>query len=171
MAIPRLHERFEAMLFRRKLEIEIAEILPDLKALSSAVQELKDSARFKQVLHVSGTTVSSLHSDVLLITFRLLSQVVLQVGNALNGSTFRGGARGFEMEALLKVRWHLFSFLSSLPSDTSFSRCSASRDSHRPVDTRLPDASTFHRATSHQNTAIARPVRRRDATSSRCGAK
>jgi diaphanous 1 len=29
---------------------------------------------------------------------------VLSVGNALNGSTFRGGARGFRLDALLKLR-------------------------------------------------------------------
>jgi hypothetical protein len=33
-------------------------------------------------------------------------QTVLVVGNALNGSTFRGGARGFQLEALLKVNFH-----------------------------------------------------------------
>jgi hypothetical protein len=32
-----------------------------------------------------------------------LPQTVLAVGNALNGSTFRGGARGFQLDALLKV--------------------------------------------------------------------
>lgn len=30
-------------------------------------------------------------------------QAVLALGNALNGSTFRGGARGFHLDALLKV--------------------------------------------------------------------
>lgn len=31
-------------------------------------------------------------------------QTVLTVGNALNGSSFRGGARGFQLEALLKLK-------------------------------------------------------------------
>lgn len=30
-------------------------------------------------------------------------QAVLTVGNALNGSNFRGGALGFRLDALLKV--------------------------------------------------------------------
>lgn len=30
-------------------------------------------------------------------------QAVLTVGNALNGSSFRGNARGFQLDALLKV--------------------------------------------------------------------
>ena len=36
-----------------------------------------------------------------------LPQTVLTVGNALNGSTFRGGARGFQLDALLKVILHV----------------------------------------------------------------
>ena len=30
-------------------------------------------------------------------------QTVLTVGNTLNSATFRGGARGFQLDALLKV--------------------------------------------------------------------
>ena len=30
-------------------------------------------------------------------------QAVLMIGNTLNGSTFRGGAQGFQLDALLKV--------------------------------------------------------------------
>ena len=80
MSIPRLVERFDCMLFRRRLEFDVAEVVPDLQGLASATKELKASARFKGVL-----------------------QVVLAVGNALNTSTFRGGAGGFGMDALLKV--------------------------------------------------------------------
>jgi len=32
-----------------------------------------------------------------------MCQVVLVLGNTLNGSTFRGGARGFQLDSLLKV--------------------------------------------------------------------
>ncbi|KAL7410280.1 hypothetical protein BDY24DRAFT_186432 [Mrakia frigida] len=81
MTIPRLVERFDCMLFRRRLEFDVAEVVPDLQGLTSAARELKDSTRFKGVL-----------------------QVVLAVGNALNVSTFRGGAGGFGMDALLKLK-------------------------------------------------------------------
>jgi len=37
-------------------------------------------------------------------------QAVLTVGNALNGSSFRGGAFGFKLEALLKVSQYIFLF-------------------------------------------------------------
>lgn len=33
-------------------------------------------------------------------------QVVRAVGNTLNASTFRGNARGFQLDALLKVSIH-----------------------------------------------------------------
>ncbi|CCM00171.1 uncharacterized protein FIBRA_02199 [Fibroporia radiculosa] len=81
MTIPRLSERLECMLYRRKLELEIEEIRPELNIVRNASHELRSSTRFKKVL-----------------------QAVLAVGNALNGSTFRGGARGFQLEALTKMK-------------------------------------------------------------------
>lgn len=57
------------------------EIRPELDTLRSASQELRSSNKFKTIL-----------------------QAVLAVGNALNGSSFRGGARGFQLEALLKTK-------------------------------------------------------------------
>jgi hypothetical protein len=35
--------------------------------------------------------------------FLTVCQVVLVLGNTLNGSSFRGGARGFQLDSLLKV--------------------------------------------------------------------
>lgn len=81
ITIPRLSERLECMLYRRKLDLDIEEIRPDLNTLRNASQELRTSSKFKQILQVS-----------------------LAVGNALNGSTFRGGARGFQLESLLKMK-------------------------------------------------------------------
>ncbi|THH15446.1 hypothetical protein EUX98_g9464 [Antrodiella citrinella] len=81
MTIPRLSERLECMLYRRKLEIEIEEIRPELSIVRNASHELRASVKFKQVL-----------------------QAILAVGNALNGSSFRGNARGFRLEALLKMK-------------------------------------------------------------------
>ncbi|KZT71430.1 FH2-domain-containing protein [Daedalea quercina L-15889] len=81
MTIPRLSQRLECMLYRQKLEIEIEEIRPELNIVRNASHELRSSSRFKSVL-----------------------QAVLAVGNALNGSTFRGSARGFQLEALSKMK-------------------------------------------------------------------
>jgi diaphanous 1 len=68
------------MIYRRKLDLEIEEIRPELNILRNASHEVRHSVKFKQVL-----------------------QAILTLGNALNGSNFRGGARGFQLEALLKV--------------------------------------------------------------------
>ncbi|KAG6910997.1 hypothetical protein DXG01_006051 [Tephrocybe rancida] len=81
MTVPRLAERLECMLYRRKLDLDIAEIRPELNILRNASRELRMSSKFKQIL-----------------------QAVLSVGNALNGSTFRGDARGFQLDALLKLK-------------------------------------------------------------------
>ncbi|KAG2135719.1 uncharacterized protein EDB93DRAFT_821509 [Suillus bovinus] len=81
MTIPRLPQRLECMIYRRKLELEIEEIRPDLKTVHDACKELRASARFKLTL-----------------------RAILTVGNALNGSSFRGGACGFRLEALMKMK-------------------------------------------------------------------
>ncbi|KZV82357.1 FH2-domain-containing protein [Exidia glandulosa HHB12029] len=81
MAVPRLSQRIDCMIYRRKFELDIEEVRPDLDVLHHAAKELRASMLFKQLL-----------------------QAVLSLGNALNGSTFRGGARGFQLEALLKMK-------------------------------------------------------------------
>jgi diaphanous 1 len=68
------------MIYRRKLEMDLEELGAELSILRAATDEMRWSDRFKRVL-----------------------EAVLTVGNALNASTFRGDARGFQLEALLKV--------------------------------------------------------------------
>lgn len=81
MTISRLSQRLECILYRRRLEMDMEEVRPELEMLRSAGSELRTSLRFKKVL-----------------------QTVLAIGNALNGSTFRGGARGFQLDALMKLK-------------------------------------------------------------------
>lgn len=81
ISIPRLSERLNCMVYRRKLELDIEELRPELEHLRNASKELRASLRFKRVL-----------------------QAVLAVGNALNTSTFRGGAQGFQLDALMKLK-------------------------------------------------------------------
>ncbi len=83
-SIPRLSERMSCMLYRRQLNMAQEELKPDLTMLRSAADELKKSTRFKIVL-----------------------ATVLQLGNQLNGGTFRGDADGFQLGDLLKVRLRL----------------------------------------------------------------
>ena len=55
MDIPRLPDRVECMVYRRKLDLEVEEIRPDLDIVREAAQELRVSTRLKQVLKVSHT--------------------------------------------------------------------------------------------------------------------
>ncbi|KAJ7490264.1 hypothetical protein B0H11DRAFT_2009814 [Mycena galericulata] len=80
MVIPRFSERLQCMAFRRRLDLKITEIRPELNILRNASHELRSSSKFKQVL-----------------------QAVLAVGNALNASSYRGGARGFKLDTLLML--------------------------------------------------------------------
>ncbi|GAA6035972.1 hypothetical protein JCM8097_005193 [Rhodosporidiobolus ruineniae] len=79
--VPRLSERLAAMVYRRKLDMDMEELKPDLSILRKAAEELKASTKFRKLL-----------------------QTVLAIGNALNASTFRGGAAGFSLESLLKLK-------------------------------------------------------------------
>jgi hypothetical protein len=78
--IPRIKDRIEAMVFKQRFELHIAELVPDLAILRSAMMEVRESERFREVL-----------------------ALVLRLGNRLNGGTFRGNAMGFKMGDLLKV--------------------------------------------------------------------
>lgn len=81
MYIPRLADRVSCMIFRRRFKDELEEILPELDTIQMAITELKSSTKFKHVL-----------------------KTVLAIGNYLNGQTIRGNARGFHLDALLKMR-------------------------------------------------------------------
>jgi len=52
MNIPRLPERLECMLYRRKIDQDIEELRPELQILREASHELRASKRFKQILQV-----------------------------------------------------------------------------------------------------------------------
>ncbi len=52
MDIPGITDRLQCMIYRRKLELDVEEIRPELDILHSASRELKASQRFKRVLQV-----------------------------------------------------------------------------------------------------------------------
>ncbi|KAI8600503.1 hypothetical protein EDD21DRAFT_376993 [Dissophora ornata] len=81
MDIPRLSERVSAMVFRRRLEIDVGELKPEMDVLRLTIQELQSSRRLKSLL-----------------------KTVLLMGNHLNATSFRGNAYGFQLDALLKIR-------------------------------------------------------------------
>lgn len=53
MIIPRVGERLSCMIYRRKLEMDMQELKPELTILRSAVDELKNSLCLKKLLAVS----------------------------------------------------------------------------------------------------------------------
>ena len=59
MKIPRLAERLDAMVYRRKLELDVAEIKPDLDMVRKAAAEIRVSANFKAVLSVCDVLTSN----------------------------------------------------------------------------------------------------------------
>ncbi|CAE6362187.1 unnamed protein product, partial [Rhizoctonia solani] len=81
LKIPRLQERLSCMIYRRRLELDIIEAQPDLSILHDAAVEVCTSDKLRRIL-----------------------QVVLAVGNALNKSSFRGGASGFKLKSLMKLK-------------------------------------------------------------------
>jgi diaphanous 1 len=81
MGIPKLNERMECWIFRRKFDAEVGEILPNLTDINMLVKEVRTSPKF-----------------------RMLLKTVLTVGNFLNAGSFRGDANGIHIEDLHKLK-------------------------------------------------------------------
>jgi len=80
MTIPRLEERLKANVSKRNFTTKIAAIRDSLEIISSALTQLKTCAKLQAIF-----------------------EIILAVGNYLNGGTTRGGAFGFKLEALGKL--------------------------------------------------------------------
>lgn len=52
MSIPRLEERLACMITRRRFEMELEEIRPELSILRNAADEVRSSEKFRLVLKV-----------------------------------------------------------------------------------------------------------------------
>lgn len=80
MEIPRYGARLECFLFKQRFGREAEELGAALATVRRAVAELEGSAKFRRLL-----------------------EVVLRLGNFLNGGTSRGGLYGFKLDALPKL--------------------------------------------------------------------
>jgi diaphanous 1 len=80
MDIPRYDERLESMLFKLRFEKEAEELSRSLNTVKVATEEVLQSKKLARIL-----------------------EVVLKLGNFLNGGTARGGIYGFKLDALLKL--------------------------------------------------------------------
>jgi hypothetical protein len=79
--VPRLSTRLESMVFRLRYYQDIGEVQMDLQSLVSATEQVKKSEKFCRIL-----------------------QVILVIGNYLNGTSFRGNATGFKIDSLLCIK-------------------------------------------------------------------
>lgn len=68
MTIPRLSQRLDCMVYRRKLDLDIEEIRPELNILRNASHELRSSAKFKKILQVGSVLFGSRnHPDYIIL--------------------------------------------------------------------------------------------------------
>jgi len=80
MDVPHLDGRLETFIFKRQFEDKVGEVKQAVVYVNSACKELKASKKFTKIL-----------------------EIVLSLGNYLNGGTFRGGAYGFKIDSLIKL--------------------------------------------------------------------
>eukprot|EP01028_Stygiella_incarcerata_P000190 TRINITY_DN1027_c2_g1_i3.p1 TRINITY_DN1027_c2_g1~~TRINITY_DN1027_c2_g1_i3.p1 ORF type:complete len:548 (+),score=205.67 TRINITY_DN1027_c2_g1_i3:124-1644(+) len=81
MQIPRLETRLSSWIFKRKFDTQLQELRPNIDALIDAAKEMRESERFMKFL-----------------------QVVLAIGNFVNGGSFRANAYGFQLNCLTKLQ-------------------------------------------------------------------
>ncbi|GAM17912.1 hypothetical protein SAMD00019534_010870 [Acytostelium subglobosum LB1] len=81
MDIPKLDAKLKSHLFKLKLPSMLEDMNPDIRAVKHASMEIKSSRRLHEIL-----------------------RFLLGVGNYINGSTTRGGAHGFKLDTLSKLR-------------------------------------------------------------------
>ncbi|KAL6072920.1 putative WD repeat-containing protein 65 [Balamuthia mandrillaris] len=79
--IPRLEQRLRALAFKLKFQELYDDVQPDIEAVVKSTKELKTSPKFKSLM-----------------------EVILALGNYINGGTFRGAAYGFQLDVLTKLQ-------------------------------------------------------------------
>eukprot|EP01111_Echinosteliopsis_oligospora_P017871 TRINITY_DN7913_c0_g1_i1.p1 TRINITY_DN7913_c0_g1~~TRINITY_DN7913_c0_g1_i1.p1 ORF type:complete len:1046 (-),score=339.10 TRINITY_DN7913_c0_g1_i1:117-3254(-) len=80
MDIPRLSAKLESFIFMLQFNTQADELMPDILTIKNASISLKNSQKLAKIL-----------------------ELVLAVGNYINGGTFRGGLTGFKLESLLAM--------------------------------------------------------------------
>ena len=78
--VDRLETRLETMIFRKKFKDEIADLVPDLRLVRKACNEVKNSPKFAKIL-----------------------EYILMMGNVMNAGTNNAGSYGFSLEFLTRL--------------------------------------------------------------------
>ncbi|KYQ91554.1 actin binding protein [Tieghemostelium lacteum] len=116
MDIPKLEIKLKAHIFKLKFPSLLDELIPDIKAVRSSSNEVKSSRKLSEIL-----------------------KYVLGIGNYINGSTNRGGAFGFKLETLAKMR----------DAKGNDGRMSILHFLSKTIQDKAPELLTYHSELSH----------------------
>ncbi|KAF2076332.1 hypothetical protein CYY_002388 [Polysphondylium violaceum] len=78
--VNRLSEKLECFIFKQKMASQIEELTPDIQALQKASTEMKNNKNFHKIL-----------------------EIILSLGNFINGGTNRGEVHGFKLDSLMSL--------------------------------------------------------------------
>lgn len=78
--IPLVEKRLQGWRYKMEFDAKLNDVKPDIESVLSACKELRASSKFLDVL-----------------------RIVLEVGNFLNGNSFREGAWGFKLDTLMNM--------------------------------------------------------------------
>jgi len=78
--VNRLTEKLECFIFKQKMSSQIEELTPDIQALQKASTEIKNNKHFHKIL-----------------------EIILSLGNFINGGTNRGEVHGFKLDSLMSL--------------------------------------------------------------------
>jgi len=81
LRIPKCFERLKAIQYKTQFNERINDIKPDILIIITACKELKHSPKLSKML-----------------------EIILSIGNYMNGDSFRGGAFGFNIDLLTKLQ-------------------------------------------------------------------
>jgi hypothetical protein len=81
ISIPHLQAKLSASIFRRQFDATLAAVGKDIRNMKLALRQILESPKLKEVF-----------------------TIILAFGNYINGSTSRGGAWAFKLDALPKLR-------------------------------------------------------------------
>jgi hypothetical protein len=89
-----LEQKLTAFIFTKRFRVLLDEIRPAIQLISRASTELKQSRLFAELLQVFSLLIRNFSfADC-------LAQIVLSLGNFMNGGSFRGNAGGIALESL-----------------------------------------------------------------------
>lgn len=97
-----LGRTLEALTFRAQFDVKVAELLADIRIVSKACEEMRNSKRLRQVLRVRLGSSSLVLSNYSLTLVHL--QYTIIIGNFLNAGSAAGNAWGCTLESIDKLK-------------------------------------------------------------------